>query len=301
MREREELFPKNEKLRLGQKNPLRLSNKTKDEIRLGIYNINTIKKNHYFSQSEFTENEKRKFAYQFLLYTIAQSHSVILVRDNGIIKVSLKKFIGLHRGSGEFFSYLIYSADLIKYSIELLHKEKIIEIFKKETDVLFNFIDKRLRNFVRDCLTLFDNEILIRMYIQWQNIKKPSKDEVMWFELIYGKRNAYNKFLKTYLNLRNTKSSSNYNSKYKRDKIETIRILDVNILKTLKNLEIKYKDIKSKFPSIFGIIIETICPKYYSDYLEKCYRVKLEQCIRIPVIKTLSLKEDSIAVTDRLI
>ena len=92
MREREELLQKNEKLRLGQKNPLRLSNKTKDEIRLGIYNINTIKNNRYFLQSEFTENEKRKFAYQFLLFTMAQPNNVILVRDNdGITKILLKK------------------------------------------------------------------------------------------------------------------------------------------------------------------------------------------------------------------
>ncbi len=292
MKEREELLPKNKKLNRGQKNPLKLSNKTIEEIRLGIYNINTINKNHYFSQSEFTENEKRKFAYQFLLYSMAQPNNVILVRDNdGIIKVSLKKFIRLHRGSGEFFSNLSYSVNLIKYSIKLLHKEKIIEIFKKETDELFNFIDKRLIDFVKDCQMVFDNLILIRMYIQWQNIKKPSKNERNWFELIYGKRTANNKFKKTWFNLQNKKSSSNYNSKYKRGKIETIRNFDVTILKTLKNIEIQYKDIKSKYPSIFAIIIETICPKFYSDHLEQCYRKTMEQGIKIPEIKTVSLKE----------
>jgi hypothetical protein len=85
------------------------------------------------------------------------------------------------------------------------------------------------------------------MYTQWQNIKKPSKDERNWLELIYGKRNANNKFNKLGFNLKNTKSSSNYNFKYKKDKINTIKIFDVSILKTLNNLDIKYKDIKSKY------------------------------------------------------
>ena len=206
-------------------------------------------------------------------------------------RFSLKKFIGLHRGSGEFFSYLYYSVILIEYSIELLCKEKIIEIFKKETDKLFIFRERRLIEFVKDCQILFDTLILIRMYTQWQNIKKPSKNERNWFELLYGKRNANNKFKKIWFNLKNTKSSVNYNCKYKRDKIETIRIFDIHILKTLKNLEIKYKDIKSKYPSIFAIIIETICPKFYLDHLERCYRVKIEQGIKIPEIKTVLLKE----------
>lgn len=299
MRRRKELLPKNEKLRRGQKNPLRLSNKTIEEIRLGIYNINTIKNNRYFSQLEFTENEKRKFAYQFLFYTMAQPYNVILIRDNdGITKVSLKKFIGLHRGSSEFFSYLSYSVNLIEYSIELLYKEKIIEIFQKGTDKLFNIINRRLIEFVRDCQILFDTLILIRMYTQWQNIKKPSKNEVKWFELIYGKRNAYHKFIKLYLTLKKKKSSSYYNFKYKKEKTKNINSLDIAIFEKIKNLEIKYEDIKSKYPIIFEIILQTICPKFYRDFLEKYYKEKLKKSIRIPKIKPVSLKEDFIVVTN---
>jgi hypothetical protein len=110
MRKRNELVEKDEIIKKGKKNPLKLTQKTKQEIALGIYNAKIITQRHRLFRKELTEEENRRFSYQFLFYAIVPPYNNIAIQHSGIRIFSFKKMLKNYKCSTEFF--LILNTDI---------------------------------------------------------------------------------------------------------------------------------------------------------------------------------------------
>jgi hypothetical protein len=76
--------------------------------------------------------------------------------------------------------------------------------------------------------------------------------------------------------LNNNKTLLKYTPKYKKEKMELIDSLDISIYDDFNRIITKYKKIRDDYPILFKVIIETVCPKFYYDYLKKCNTLKEE-------------------------
>ena len=276
MRERGELLPSTKNLKRGQKNPLKLDDKTEQEIKLKIYDIKSIESNHEFLKQKFTKEQIRKFAYQFLFFALdSEYYFHISTYESGVRKLSVKKIKKNYFYSTELFSYFKYGVKLIDSLIESLHKENIIEFTKKDDDILLTFTDENFKNFIQECKSSFDTLIYLRMSKLWQNIRRPNKEEGSWLKSIFGERDANEKIDFVCRNLKENKKQSMYDSKYKRKIKKEIDIFDISIYSTNYILLIeKYKKIQNKHPVFFNMILDIIYPQFYLRQLKKLNNIK---------------------------
>jgi hypothetical protein len=212
----------------GQRLFLYLAPQTRQDIRLDTlkitYNYDEIrrlrkKKNGSPSYAELkkinkntvkTLQEWREKAY-YLMICIASLKTPLPYKDDNYDLyhgVSVTDILGARYG-GYAFLHVDLNKEMILQSFKLLEKEKVVkEIIVDNGEVRYDIIEQSLKDFVKDCLDLFNGAIMFRFYITWKGIRPPSPEERQYCELHWGKKITDQRFIHVSQILRANKQNS---------------------------------------------------------------------------------------------
>jgi hypothetical protein len=188
--------------------------------------------------------------------------------------VSVTDILGARYG-GYAFLHADLNEEMILQSFKLLEKEKVVkEIIADNGKVRYDIIEPSLKDFVKDCLDLFNGAIMFRFYIIWKGIRPPSPEERQYCEFHWGEKITDQRFIHVYQILRANKQNKTHDKKESKYHIECF---DNSIYEHIKNLREKYRDVIKKYPSLCERLIEIIYPKFLQREVEESYKKKVKK------------------------
>jgi hypothetical protein len=183
--------------------------------------------------------------------------------------VSVTDILGARYG-GYAFLHIDLNREMIEESFRFLEKEKVVkEIMVNNGEIRYDIIEPLLKEFVKDCLDLFNGAVMFRFNICWHCIRPPSPEERQYCELHWGKKITDQRFIHVSQILRANKQNKTQNIKEAKYRIECF---DNSIYEYIENLRGKHKDLIKKYPSLCERLIEVIYPKFLQGEVEKSHK-----------------------------
>ena len=258
----------------GKKLPLHLTYGTRQEIRLGTFHVNTHdnyhKKMSKKKEKEESEQERLEKAYQLLL-VVASVKFPLPYCDDDYHKspgISVCDVLGAHH-CGFAFGHIAFSKTMVKESFRLLNKENLIKpVLTFNGETRFDIVEKSLKEFVEECLKIYNGAVMFRLFITWQNIRRPTLEERKWYEFSWGKEQTDLIFRNVCETLDSWRKKVDKEEKLRRLKVceEKINFIDGNLFDLLNKLEQKYAKLIETYPSLTKTLIETVYPKFLQGY-----------------------------------
>jgi hypothetical protein len=148
------------------------------------------------------------------------------------------------------------------------------EIIVDNGEVRYDIIEPSLKDFVKDCLDLFNGAIMFRFYITWKGIRPPSPEERQYCEFHWGEKITNQRFRHVSQILCANKQNKTHNIKESKYRIECF---DNSIYEYMKNLREKYREVIKKYTSLCERLIEIIYPKFLQREVEESYKKKIKK------------------------
>lgn len=290
-----EWLEKDQGFHAGKKRYLIITEKTKIEKKLGIYE--GVRSNEEKKRLEHTKEIKTKKLLR-LLFAMAAIGSAKYVPvseakpgdialidkktgELGAYSIVVDEGISVedaHKGrimdKGKYIDD--YTSEEIEKSIDALRQLKIpfpLIIHISESRFGFNPNYKNLRNFVLHCSAIL-NLVIYRMEKTWLAVRKVKSEEIEWYYSIYNKSkviNFFNTAKKLYFKDRKEFYEKFYNKPYTKKEIQKlaekeIKEMDLGIKYQYKELRQKYltesnKEYKELYP-LYDLIIDITYPKF---------------------------------------
>ena len=258
----------------GKKIPLHLTHETRQEIRLGTFYVNTLD-NYHKNMSRKKEKEESKQvrlkkAYQLLL-VVASIRFPLPFCDDDYLKfpgITVRDILGAYR-SGFAFGHIAFSKTMVKESFRLLNKENLIKpVLTFNGETRFDIVEKSLKEFVEECLKIYNGAVMFRLFITWQNIRRPTMEERKWCESSWGKEQTDSIFRNVCETLFSWRKEADKEEKLRRrrESKKKIKCMDGNLFDLLNKLKQKYSKLIEKYPSLTKTLIEIIYPRFLQSY-----------------------------------
>jgi hypothetical protein len=276
------------KQEIGKSSEIKLSNDSRQEIKLRIYRGSYFKKR---KKQKLNDEEKIRNAIQLILSVAAGRSSFFkevskpqpgdiavpisedlskgfrsfsLESKDGFALSDLMNQLWVGANAGTFRDTNLLPPDLERI-LDILKEQSIIRPTSIGENPRYGILDDNLCDFINDCQSLFST-VLMRMQKTWI-CRKPTHDEVEWISLFFGRKQVINLFMNA------NKMRTSINTKSKSIKIEEKTNIKREITKFDKMITAQWDKInvrKMKLEhSVFSkIFIETIYPKFLQRLLE---------------------------------
>jgi hypothetical protein len=184
------------------------------------------------------------------------------------------------RYDGHAFYYARLEDDVstVQECIKKLQDENIIREIKIDgEECRYILVEPLWEDFVKDCSTFLEHDIMLRLFIVWQNIRKPTPMERLYQEYCWGKRSADGRIKRVCKALEGNREKQNLvrsNYDIKERAKHHINLLDYNLVQDVRELKKKYHSLIEKHTWICNQIINTIYPKFIQEEVEKIKKNK---------------------------
>lgn len=274
------LFEKKEKWTRGKKLPLFLSNRTREQLRLGNLKIEfkekysrllnsykKLKKRHKLIEDRFKNEDKRNWIYYIIMCVLSietpnkhYRHPCLSIDD--ILNA---------RYNGHAFYYLRLEDDkrLVEECLCKLEKENIVKKIKirSEDEPRYELVDLRWKSFVIECSEFLEDTVMMELHLKWANLRRPRPQERIYYELCRGDRNANGHLILVVQNFDGNEKKSS--ARYKQKIEDLLYSIDCNLYQKFINFESKYGDLADECSSIYSMIVETVYPKFLREEIER--------------------------------
>jgi len=105
------------------------------------------------------------------------------------------------------------------------------------------------------------------LHLKWQNLRLPRPQERIYYESCWGDRNANGHLIRVYQNFEGNEIKSVVG--YKQEIEDILYSIDCRLHQEFINIESKYQDLADKCYSIYGMIVETVYPKFLCLEIER--------------------------------
>jgi hypothetical protein len=193
--------------------------------------------------------------------------------------ISPRDFLG-GKKTGMVFEHILSQNKLTLNDIEeifsLLKGEKIIYEIKSwaatSLDEIRYDVNKDLKELIFDCWSGLFGAVVIRMGFTWKNFRRPTKEEKIWYEIIWGHTRS-NIFFNQYKQTRSTRIIKKYLSKEKKESrqkskdavLSDIHTLDGAIKKGFEDIHRRYKDVINEYNYPSDMMLKLVYPKFLRD------------------------------------
>lgn len=274
------IFHKKEQWKRGNKLPLFLSDKAREQLRLDdliiepkeehsnlLNSYKKLKKCRKSIEDRFKSELRRKRIY----YIIMRVLSIETPKKNyRYPSLSIADIINA-RYDGHAFYYLRLEDDkeMVQECLNNLKGEKIVSEIRipSRVEPCYKLADLRWKSFVTDCSQLLEDIVMMELHLKWQNLRRPRPLERIYYESCWGDRNANGHLIRVYQNFEGNEKKSN--ARYRQEIKDLLYSIDCNLYQKFINLESKYRDLADECSSIYGMIVETIYPKFLREEIER--------------------------------
>jgi hypothetical protein len=185
----------------AKKLPLRLSSEVLDQIKLGNLVLQYDARLNSSSYSKYKRQRKREderlkaqlmrnAIYYIIMRVMSIETPYKYSKPPGFSVSDIIK----GRLDGHAFYYLDLNKDrrLVKECIKKLQEENIIKGSEPITEggTRYELADYMWKDFVIDCEELLENTIMNRLHLVWYNIRRPSPEERIFYELCWGEKHT---------------------------------------------------------------------------------------------------------------
>ena len=274
------IFEKKEEWKRGKKLPLFLSNRTRQQLRLGNLKIEfkeeqsnllnsykKLKKRHRSNENRFKNQQKRDRIYYIILRVLSIETPNRHYKSPGL---SIGDIINA-RYDGHAFYYLRFEDDqeIIQECLNNLIREKIVSEIKTPSmdKPRYKLVDLRWKSFVTDCSQLLEDTVMMELHLRWQNLRRPRPLERIYYESCWGDRNANGHLIRVYQNFEGNEKKSS--ARYRQEIEDLLYSIDCDLQQKFISLESKYRDLAKECSSIYDMIVETIYPKFLRLEIER--------------------------------
>jgi hypothetical protein len=274
----------------GQKLPLALTSTTNEQIRLKTLVIQykednkeredkklrsrsylKLKKEYQQIESRSEIELKRRMIYYIIFRVMSIETPNRSYKHPGISVTDIMNA----RYDGHAFYYLRLEEDVltVQECIRKLQDENIIREIKIDgEECRYILIEPIWKDFVKDCSMILEHDIMLRLFIVWQNIRKPTPMERLYQEYCWGKRSANGRMNRVCKALEENREKHNVvrpRSDIKERAKQYINSLDYNIVQDVRELRKKYHSLIERHTWICNEIINTIYPEFIQEEVEK--------------------------------
>jgi hypothetical protein len=274
------IFHKNEEWKRGKKLPLFLSNKTREQLRLGNLNIEfkeehsnllnsykKLKKHHKSIENRFKSELKRNMIYYIIMRVLSIETPNKHYRYPGLSIIDITNA----RYDGHAFYYLRLENDkeTIQECLNNLIREKIVREIQisAENELRYQLVDLKWKLFVEHCSQLLENTVMMELHLKWQNLRRPRPLERIYYESCWGDKNANGHLIRVCQNFEGNKKKSS--ARYREEIEDLLYNIDYNLHQEFLNLESKYLDLARKCSSVYNMMVETVYPKFLRLEIER--------------------------------
>jgi hypothetical protein len=257
---------------------------SKDKENKNLRSYRKLKKKHQQIESRFAIELKRRMIYYLIFRVMSIKTPNRSYKDPG---VSVTDIINA-RYDGHAFYYLRLEEDVstVHECIKKLQDENIIRETKIDGEESRYILVERLwEDFVKDCSMILEHDIMLRLFIVWQNIRKPTPMERLHQEYCWGKRSADGRIKRVCKALEENREKrnlvrSNYDIKERAK--HHINLLDYNLVQDVRELKKKYHSLMEKHTWICNQIINTVYPEFIREEVEKIVKNKKTRDKKFP-------------------
>jgi hypothetical protein len=264
----------------GKKLPLFLSNRTREQLRLGNLNIEfkeeysgllnsykKLKKRHKLIEDRSKSGTKRDRIYYIIMRVLSIKTPNKHYRHPGL---SIADIVNA-RYNGHAFYYVRLEDDkqLVGECLLKLEKENIVKKIKirSEDESRYELVDLRWKSFVIECSEFLEDTVMMELHLKWQNLRRPRPLERIYYESCWGDRNANGHLIRVVQNFEvNEKKSS---IRYRQEIEDLLYSIDCDLHQKFIILESKYRDLADECFSLYGMIVDTIYPKFLRSEIER--------------------------------
>ncbi len=274
------IFHKKEEWKRGKKLPLYLSNKTREQLRLGNLNIEfkeehstllnsykKLKKRRKSIEDRFKSELKRNRIYYIIMRILSIETPNKHYRNPGL---SIADIINArYDGHAFYFLQLEDDKEMVQDCLNNLKREKIVREIRipAEDESRYKLVDLKWKSFVLHCSQLLEDTVMMELHLKWQNLRRPRPLERIYYESCWGDRDANVHLIRVNQNFRENEEKSN--DRHKQEIKDLLYNIDYNLHQEFINLESKYLDLANKCCSVYNMIAETIYPKFLRIEIER--------------------------------
>jgi DNA-binding Lrp family transcriptional regulator len=248
----------------GQKVDYCLTDIIKQEIDLGIFQFNHDKS---YQQLQNIRERKKQIYYKILCaITIKPPLLTYNVDYEDKLGVTIEEL------SSEFSSVLEYwyiklNIKIIKEALTFLEKEGLIKKLEIDNQYRYILAYDKLKDFVTDCITIFQNLITLRYLYSWRAIRRPKPVERRIYEMLWNKENITQQILNLNEIRKENKKSPHHKEILEKNR-DWVDNFDFNIYHNFKQLESKYSELYIEYPTITNFILDVYYPKFLRDEIK---------------------------------
>ena len=274
------VFYKKEQWKRGNRLPLFLSDKAREQLRLDnliieykeehsnlLNSYKKLKEHHKSIQDRFKSERRRNIIYYIVMRVLSIETPNKHYRYPSL---SIADIINA-RYDGHAFYYLRLEDDkvIVQECLNNLKREKIVSQIRipSRVEPSYKLADLRWKSFVTDCSLLLEDTVMMELHLKWQNLRRPSPLERIYYELCWGDRNANGHLIRVYQNFEENEKKSN--TRYRQEIEEVLYSIDCTLHQKFINLESKYHDLAIECSSVYNMIIETIYPEFLRKEIER--------------------------------
>ncbi|MGH9974258.1 MAG: hypothetical protein ACRD8Z_00255, partial [Nitrososphaeraceae archaeon] len=267
--------------KLGKKLSLCLSPETSEQIRLGnlvikfdereqsgISTSYTKLTKYHKAEEDRSESELKRSRIYYIVMRVLSIE--VPNRHYKLPSFSVADIMN-SRYDGHSFYFLRLEDDiqLVEECLRNLKREKIVREIKipSQNEPCYELVDLRWKLFVTECSQLLEDSVMTNLHLKWANLRPPSPQERIYYEICWGDGHANGHLNRVYLDYKRNKEIAS-----KRDKQqikELIEDLDYNIYLRYKELERRYCDLAQKCSSVYKMVVETIYPEFLRLQIER--------------------------------